>query len=226
MRLTLRRAQEPFRFFARFSLAAATGVRAADLRELLEGIRTVPDSSIYAHTFRFIQEHQFLAHEPANDFAPWISSALQDEEAAERLLAVDPVRCRSIRAIRTELINAIEDYLRRNPLGRRAPAGAEFHFLQSVRYSLPTAIEAWTLDQFGDAVRRISGSSLYLHVFEARLRPPFGANDFSIWLERELGEEELASEIARVDPYSLSNESIRASIIAMIDKRLEALFRG
>ena len=59
--MNLRKAKEPFLFFSRLSLTAATGVRAGDLGELLDGIKTVPDSAIYAHTHRFIQQHHSRA---------------------------------------------------------------------------------------------------------------------------------------------------------------------
>lgn len=221
--MTLPRAKEPFRFFSRLSLAAATGVRAADLRELADGIRTVPDSAIYTHTHRFIQQHQFLVPEPTNDFAVWVAEAIQDDAAAERLLAVDPIRFDTIGGLRLALAETLEDHLKRDPSLRRAPAGDEFHFLRSIRFSLPTRHEASDLRELCDALRQVSASSLYLHVFEARLRPPLGTNDFSVWLERELSEGELARKIARLDPYSHTHESLRDAIVAMIESRLEEI---
>ena len=42
----LPQAQEPFHFFARLSLTMATGLKARDAGELLDGIKSVPDSVI------------------------------------------------------------------------------------------------------------------------------------------------------------------------------------
>ena len=224
--MSLPRAKEPFLFFSRLSLTAATGVQAADLRELLEGIRTVPDSAIYTHTHRFIQQHQFLVPEPTNDFAVWVAEALQDNAAGERLLAVDPMRFDTIGGLRLALVDALEEHLKRHPQGRRAPEGDEFHFLRSIRFSVPTPHKAWDLGEFCEALRHVSAASLYLHVFEARLRPPLGLNDFSVWLDRELDEKDLAKKVARLDPYSHTHEALREQILKMIEQRLEKLSHG
>lgn len=224
--MSLRKAKEPFLFFSRLSLTAATGVRAGNLGELLDGIKTVPDSAIYAHTHRFIQQHQFLVPEPTNDFAVWAAEALQDEAAGERLLAVDPMRFDTIGGLRTALAEALEGHLKRHPQGRRAPEGDEFHFLRSIRFSVPTSHKAADLGEFREALRKVSAASLYLHIFEARLRPPLGMNDFSVWLERELEEKELAKKIARLDPYSHTHEALRDMIATMVEQRLEELGRG
>jgi hypothetical protein len=66
-------------------------------------------------------------------------------------------------------------------------------------------------------------SSLYLHVFEARLRPPLGVNDFSLWFEKELGERALAGAMDRLDPYTQTMEGLRRRIAALVEKRLEEI---
>lgn len=223
---SLPKATEPFRFFSRLSLTAATGVKAADLRELLEGIRAVPESAIYTHTHRFIQQYQFLVPEPANDFAAWAIEALQDEIAGERLAAIDTVRYNTIGELRQALVSVLENHLKKHPATRPAPHGDEFYFMRSIRFSVPTPYQAGDLAEFCEALRRVSISSLYLHVFEARLRPPLGINDFSVWFERDLGEKELAGKVARLDPYSRTHEALRESIIKMVEGRLEKLSHG
>lgn len=224
--MNLPRAKAPFRFFTRLSLTAATGLKAGDLRELLEGIKTVPEPVIYAHTHRFVQQYQFLVPEPTNDFAVWAVEALQDEEAGEKLAAVDTVRYSALGELRRALAAVVEDHLDRNPAVRPAPLGEEFHFMRSIRFSLPTPFEAWDLAEFHEALKKTSVSSLYLHVFEARLRPPLGVNDFSAWFERELGEKELAKRVARLDPYDHTHEALREGILKMVEERLERLSRG
>lgn len=224
--MNLPKAQEPFRFFSRLSLTVATGIQAADLAELLEAIKSAPDSAIYAHTHRFIQQHQFLVPEPTNDFALWAAEALQDEAASERLMAVDPIRFNTIAELRAALAGAVEAHLKKHPRGRRAPGGDEFRFVRSIRFSIPTPHVAWDLAELRQALRKASAGSLYLHVFEARLRPPLGLNDFSIWLEKELHEKQLAKEIARLDPYSHTHETLRDRIGEMIDRRLKEAAGG
>jgi hypothetical protein len=211
------RAREPFRFFTRQALTVATGVKAADLKELLEGISGAPDAVIYFHTHRFLQTHQFLVPEPPNDFAYWVTEVAQDPALGERLAAVDTVSYASLRALREAFVSILKNAA----ASRRVPEGKEFHFLGAVRFSLPTPHEASTLEEFAAALRKVTISSLYLHVFEARLRPPRLANDFSLWLESQLGEKSLAEAIARLDPYNSTLEGLRARVLELIDKRLQ-----
>ena len=93
--------------------------------------------------------------------------------------------------------------------------------MRAVRYSLPTDIEASDLVEFLAGLKRVSISSLYLHIFEARLRPPLGVNDFSLWFERELGEKELAAAIDRLDPYTRTMEGLRSRIASLVEQRIE-----
>lgn len=221
--MKLPRATESFRFFTRLSLQVVTGVRAADLREMMEGIRSSPDSVIYTHTYRFLQQYQSLVPEPTNDFAVWVAESLQDEEAGEKLMAVDAVRYGSIAELRQALASTLDAHLRKRGESRRAPPGEEFHFMRSIRFSLPTPYAAGDLAEFSGALRLVSVSSLYLHVFEARLRPPLGLNDFSMWLDSELGERALAMKISRLDPYTQTLDALRARILKMVESRIEEL---
>jgi len=221
--MKLPRAGESFRFFTRLSLQVVTGVRATDLGELTEGIRSAPDSVIYTHTYRFLQQYQSLVPEPTNDFAVWAAESLQDEEAGEKLLAVDALRYDSIAELRQALLSTLDAHLHKRGASRRAPPGEEFHFMRSIRFSLPTPYAAGDLAEFSGALRLVSVSSLYLHVFEARLRPPLGLNDFSMWLDSELGERALAMKISRMNPYTQTLEALRARILKMVETRIEEL---
>jgi hypothetical protein len=45
-----------------------------------------------------------------------------------------------------------------------------------------------------------------------------GENDFSIWFRESLGEEKLASEISRIDPYTYTLEGLRNKIIRIVSE--------
>ncbi|MBK8576012.1 MAG: hypothetical protein IPN90_10170 [Elusimicrobia bacterium] len=212
------RAETPFRFFTRLTLTTLTGLRAGSGRELMEGIHTVPDNVIYQHTHRFLQQHQFLTPEPPNDFAYWATQMLGDEELGERLTSVDTVRFSNLAELRRALSSAIEKHLEKRGDGRAAPAGKEFHFTGAVRFSIPTPHAAESLTEFAEALRKVSIASLYLHIYEARLRPPHVINDFSNWFERELGRPALAKKVAGLDPYTHTLEGLRAKIISFIEQ--------
>jgi hypothetical protein len=217
------RAKEPFHFFTRLSLTVLTGIKAKDLRELLEGIKIVPESVIYEHTHRFLQQHQELIPEPSSDFAYWTTHMLQDEVLGERLAAIDTIRFTSLNELRQVLASAIENHLKKSGNARQVPAGKEFHFRRAIRFSVPTPYRAYNLAEFQDGLKRVSISSLYLHIFEARLRPPLGMNDFSQWLEAQLGEKALAKKVAGLDPYNQNLDGLRSRIAGFIEKRLKDL---
>jgi hypothetical protein len=217
----LKKATEPFRFYTRAHLKELTGLKASNLRQMVEVLRNAPDSVVYYHTHHFLEEHHYLTPEPANDFALWVSDALGDEVLGERLASVDVFDLPSLGAIRERLVSIMEERLSREPDGREAPEGREFHFMKSVSIILPTPYVAHDLREFVEALRKLSLGSLYFHVFESRLRLGKGLNDFSTWLEERLEEKELAERIARLDPYTYTLEGLRSSLIQLIEKRIK-----
>jgi small-conductance mechanosensitive channel len=217
----LKRAEEPFRFYTRAHLKELTGLKASNLRQMVEILKDSPDSVVYYHTHNFLEEHHYLTPEPANDFALWVSDALGDEVLGERLASVDVFDLPSLGAIRERLVNIMEEHLSRQPNGREAPEGRDFHFIKSVSVILPTPYVAHDLREFVEALRKVSLGSLYYHIFESRLRLGRGLNDLSIWLEERLEEKELAERIARLDPYTYTLEGLKSSLIQLIEKRIK-----
>ncbi|MBI5240258.1 MAG: hypothetical protein HY926_07275 [Elusimicrobia bacterium] len=215
------RAKEPFRFCSRLSLTVLTGIKAEGLAELLAHLRTVPEPVIYHHTHRFLQQHQHLVPEPPNDFAYWVTNMLGDEELGERLAAIDTVRFDSLDGLRQAIIATVEDRAGAAARGRVVPPGKEFHFMSAIRFSLLTSYQAEDLPGFAQCLQKVSISSLYLHVFEARLRPPLGVNDFSHWFKNQLGDEALAAKVANLDPYTQTLEGLRRRILGIIAARLQ-----
>jgi hypothetical protein len=219
------RAQEPFRFFSRLTLTRMTGIKAKNLRELLEHLKTVPESVIYQHTHRFLQEHQYLVPEPPNDFGYWVTHMLLDEELGERLTAFDIMRYHSLNDLRLAIVSVIENHLANRNNLHQVPEGKEFHFMSAVRFSMPTRYQAYNLSEFLRCLQKVSISSLYLHIFEAKMRTPLGINDFANWFEAQLGEKALAKQVADMDPYTQTLEGLRAKIILLVQNRLEELPR-
>ena len=219
------RAKEPFRFYTRLHLSELTGLRATTLGQLLDLIKEVSDSSIYHHTHRFLQEHQYLSPEPPNDFAYWVTELLGEDELGEKLASIDTVQYSTIRSLRDKIAETIEDYLKNkknNALAKLkfAREGEEFHFVKSVSFILPTSYVVYNLKEFVDILRKVTIDSIYFHVFEARLRLERNNSDFSNWIENSIGDKELAYEIARLDPYTHTLEGLRSALINMIENRI------
>ena len=93
--------------------------------------------------------------------------------------------------------------------------------MRAIKFSLRTEHEAWDLKEFSEGLKKVSISSLYLHIFEARLRPPLGINDFSYWFKTQLGETGLSEKVANLDPYTHTLEGLRSKILGFIDSRLQ-----
>ena len=213
-------ATEQFEFHSRLNLTMLTGLKARDLAELLENLRSAPGSVIYHHTHHFLVQHQFLSPEPPNDFAYWVSNILLEERLGEELAAIDMLRFRSIHGLREAIVKVIEKYLEQRPEVRAAPPGMEFHFMRSASFVLPTGLVAHNLAEFRDALEHISPASISFHMFDARLRLERGDNDFSIWLEKAIGEPKLAAGFRTLDPYTHTEEGLRRAMIALLDRRL------
>ncbi len=219
--MKLARASRPFRFFTRLCLTRLTGLKARNLDELLGHLEAAPDPVIYQHTYRFLRQHQYLVPEPPNDFAYWVSNVLGDERLGEQLAAIDTIRFGSLEELKRALVETIRRHVAGRANGGEVPGGKEFHFMQAIRFSVPTAHQARDLAGFARCLKRVSLSSLYLHLFEALLRPPPGVNDFATWLERELDEPALARKVSSLDPYTHTLEGLRSTLITMVGRRLE-----
>jgi hypothetical protein len=204
-----------FHFYTKLDQALLLGQRAKSIEELLTGFRSVPDSSIYFHTHRFLQQHQFFSPEPPNDFAFWVTNVLGDDALGERLWSVDTIRFSNISELRDRLIGILEIYL--NSRGRtvECQAGEEFHFMACRTFVLPTAYIAHDLREFSQLLPKVSIGSVYFHMFDAKLRLKTGENDFSRWF-RDLGHNALANETQRLDPYSFTLDGLRQRIIALV----------
>ncbi|MGQ9571028.1 MAG: DUF5752 family protein [Thermodesulfovibrionales bacterium] len=219
-RKPLKKATQPFRFYTRLYIKELTGLKAKNLSELFNILKNVPDSVVYYHTHNFIEEHQYLTPQPANDFALWVGDALGDEILAEKLSNIDTYDFSTIGELRERILDVINEDLSAKGNGRTAPEGREFHFIKSISVILPTPYIAHDLKEFVETLRKVSINSLYFHVFESRLRLHRGVNDFSIWLQDCLDERELADKIAVLDPYNYTIEGLRSLIIKLIEERI------
>jgi len=217
------KAKEPFKFYTRLHLSELTGLRATTLGQLLDLIKKVPGSSIYHHTHRFLQQHQYLSPEPPNDFAYWVTEVLGEDELGEKLASIDTIQYSTIRALREKIVSTIEEHLKNSTFAKLkfSRSEEEFHFMKSVSFVLPTGYSATDLKEFAYALQRITIDSIYFHIFEARLRLERGGNDFSNWIEHSLGNKELADEISHLDPYTQTLDNLRKTLILIIDKKID-----
>ncbi len=216
----LKKATEPFFFKARPQFAELTGLKARNLKELSRILKESPEGVIYYHTHHFLgEQHRPVAH-PSSDFALWVKDALENRALADRLSGINVNKYPDPRILRDRIVKTIEENLSQEPDGHQAKLGGEFQFVKSVNVILPTDFVAHDLHEFLEVLRKISLSSLYFHIVESRSRWGNTSNDFSLWLEKSLGEPELSREIAGIDPGAYSLEDLRSLLIQRIEKSI------
>ena len=206
-----------FYFYTKLDQTQLLGRKARNLSDLLAGIQVVPESSIYYHTHRYLRQHHFLSPEPPNDFAYWITQALNEPTLGERLSSVDIVQFHNLEELRKTFLEILQAHLEGTERLPSVPLGQEFHFMASRTYVLQTPYVAHTVEDFKDLLGKVSINTLYFHIFEAKLRLEKGENDFSRWL-RDLGKPVLADQIARLDPYTYTLEGLRNKLIQLVNK--------
>lgn len=210
-------ARSPFYFNSASHLLRIGREKATNLQELLEAIRTCPDSSIFQHTFQTLEEHHFIKEGFSNDFSHWAFAACNEVELAERLAAIDIREFTSIAMLRERLLHLIEGYLQRNSRAATRVAMEPFYLMAADLVVVPTPYVARNLEEFADGLRKVSIHSIYYHFIDARLRLKLNNNDFSIWLDQELDMTLASERLNRIDIYTSTLEGVRRSILRIIE---------
>jgi hypothetical protein len=206
-----------FHFYAKLDQTLLLGQKGKNVPGLLEGIKSAPESCIYYHTHRFLQQHHYLSPEPPNDFAYWVTEVLGDKVLGEQLSSVDTIQFESISELRDKFISLIESYLASMEKIIDCPRGEEFHFMASRTFALPTPYFAQNLIEFRNILGHVSVSTIYYHIFDAKLRLGRGENDFSRWFDSN-GMSALAEEVRNLDPYTYTLEGLRKRILVLTEK--------
>jgi hypothetical protein len=210
-------ARSPFYFNTAAHLLRIGREKANSLGELLNGLRQVPDDSIFQHTFQTLQEHHFIREGFSNDFAHWAFAACNEVGLAERLASLDVREFTSIRALREKLIAVVDQYLGRNPRAQERPALEPFYFCASDTVVIPTPFVARNLTEFADCLQKVSIYSIHYHFIEARLRLKLNSNDFSQWLEEEMDMPSIADRLNRIDIYTSTLHDVRRQILRIVE---------
>ena len=198
----MREGTAPFHFMVVSSLVRLTGRRAETLAELLEQAQLCSDASVFFHTFQSLEQHHFLTEGFSNDFAQWTLAACNEPQLAEQLASLDIRHYESLAALRGDLVSIIESFLERAPESGLRRGFEPFYFCEAATVAVPSPWRAATLKEFCEALRHVSIHTVYYHFVAARLREPLTVNDFSFWLEDNLGLKELADPIYEIYIYT------------------------
>ncbi len=213
-------AKTPFYFTTASHLLRIGRESATNLGELLEALRTVPDDSIFQHTFRTLQEHHFIREGFSNDFAHWAFAACNEVGLAERLASLDVREYTSLASLRDRIVKIVEEYLNQNPRARERAASEPFYFCASDTVVIPTTFVARNLPEFIEGIEKVSLHSIHYHFIEARLRLKLVSNDFSEWLEKEMELAKLAERLNRIDIYTATLQDVRRHIARLLKTAL------
>lgn len=208
-------AREPFQFVSAFYLILVGLDTAHTLRELAKQLATVSQDSIFCHTFHSLETHHYTYY--SSDFAQWAMAACNESELAERLGAIDVRQFVELNDLRSALIHAIDNHVRANPSSADRPAFEPFFFSETRGVSLPADARASNLSELAEGIRHISLHSLHYHFVNSRLRLHLRTNDFSYWIEKELGLPDLAAQVNRVDFYTNTLSEVREGILNSIE---------
>jgi len=207
---------EPFFFNTSEHLLRIGRQKAANLSDLLRAVQTCPDDSIFQHTFRTLQEHHFIRQGFSNDFAHWSLFACNEPALAEQLASVDVREFTAIDGLRRRMVEILDEFLHAHHQSGSRPAHEPFYFCASDIVVLPTTFAPDTLKGFLDGLNQVSVHSIHHHFIEARLRLHRMSNDFSNWLEQEVGLKEAADAIERIDIYTNTMEGVRLQIARIV----------
>jgi len=217
----VRKPSQPFYFNTSEHLLRIGRQKATNLAELLHALRTCPDESIFQHTFRTLQEHHFIRRGFSNDFAHWSLSACNEPALAEQLASVDVRKFTAIEGLRCRMVEIVDGFLEKNPRAAARAGHEPFYFCASDIVVLPTRFVAHSLSGFLDGINQVSVHSIHHHFIEARLRLHRMSNDFSLWLEKEVGLAEAADSIEHIDIYTNTMEGVRTQIAGIVEQVLK-----
>jgi hypothetical protein len=211
---------EPFAVFDSSLALLPIGRSCANLRELLEGVRTVPDMVIEHHMMRCALEDHFELYEFPNDLARWCWDALGDHVLAEQLALVDPYHHESIEGLRNTLVDLLENQVWESDRFPWCRPGLELHFVGSRLVAYDTAERLPTPAALAEALPRMSLRSIFYHVHNARRRTGGRTDDFSAWLESYGADAALVTRLRSIDFHFLNLKQVRTELVEVFRQSL------
>ena len=208
---------KPFRFRDAVRMTCPTGVLAATLREFRIGLESCDTTVLHHHLRETPLRFTFSMWDFPNDFALWAAESLERRALAERLASLDPFHHTDLEVLRDRILEAVEEEENEGGSHTPVPSGQEFAFCQSLAVEIETGVHAGNLAELRTTLEQVPASSLFHHLYEARLRNPGLQDDFSRWLE-EIGEGEAANRLADLDIYMLSLEDCRWVVLDLLSE--------
>jgi hypothetical protein len=208
------RADQPFQFVAASYLVRIGATMAQTLDELVEGLRSCSEASIFYHTFQSLETHHYTSF--ANDFAQWALAACNEPALAERLGVIDLREVVSLADLRAGLVNIVDGHLQENPAAAGRRGFETFYFCEAREITVPFGPPVSTIDDLAAGIRLLGHQSLHYHFINSRLRLHLRTNDFSHWITANFNLPKLAARLDRIDFYNDTLDDLREDILAVL----------
>ena len=210
---------EPFAVKDCALIAISTGRHARNLRELAMHLADVHVGTLYHHFWGGRMQPSFDEPEFQNDFAGWVRHAIHDYELAERLGILDPTNFPSLEALRSEMLDLIDERLGSTDHPQWALADQPFSFIRSQIVIYDTHIRITEPKEFRKYAPAFSAGSVYYHFIDARRREPVGVDDFRAWLTEFGGEYDFVrARLEAVDPYFRSLSALKERLAHIFEE--------
>lgn len=187
--------------------------------DLAGKLREAPDSVVFNHAVTVLEERHYLTERYASDFANWAAAHLDLPTLAEQLAAIDVRDHPTVASLKAAIIAVLESFAEAEPGAAQREARRPFFLCRARRVVMATPYEAAGLEDFAEALRRVSARSIGYHFIEARLTRGLDLDDFSAWLRTLEGGAPLAEAVRRLDLYTNTLETIRARILEIVGRR-------
>lgn len=183
--------------------AIATGLRAYNLRELKDKLKTVDPDSIYYHFWGGLLRPRFDDPEYHNDFAIWSHCGLRDSVLAERLGIINPAEFQDIEQLRAHVIEVVEERIDDRDHVPAADPDNPFYFVRSQIVVFDTNGRITRPEDLPVMVSTMSLGSVFYHFIDALRRSQEGEDDFCAWLTGcfDDGYGDLCQSLRRIDPF-------------------------
>jgi hypothetical protein len=155
-----------------------------------------------------------------------VHSELGLEALSEGLQSIDVKEFNSIREIGDEIVKIIRSHTAGRPELADRLATRPFYLSSVVSAVMPIPYLAHDLEEFLAMVQKVSNHSIYFHYVESRLRVGPQSNDFSLWIEQQLGLPDLAESINTVDISMSTQHDMRRRIVETVSEYVSKLKRG
>ena len=196
---------------------------AVNLRELRDRVAACSENVLFHHYCETPLRATFDNPDYRNDLAVWAKLYLGDRVVAERLGVLDPYAYHSLEGLRAATLEVIDERLAESLMVPWARPGDEFYFMEATTVAFDTGIRITDPSRLGAFIRSMSNGSVYYHFLEARRRPPWGKDDFTVWLE-ECGEEYRPSieALSSIDFYFHSMTHLRRELGRVLTETKDA----